>query len=311
MRMRSRTLIVAHLFSGHRRQGDLTGFLEDLPAPDGASIVVIPIDIIFDSYGCDLARRDTQIRWKAIASVGSLLGFIAGPPCETFSIARTQGGRAGETKGDGGPRQLRSHQHPYGLPCMTEDERRHVHLGNGLLWFSYDLCAELLSFEEAFFVVEHPAPPTDAKSRDLPSSWLTGACDLLVSHPRVSAIDISQGVFGAKSPKPTRLLCKGVPTRTKHLREFGTLPMPPPLKLQKTNGVYSTAGLKAYPERLCLALSRAARDALESFRERAPPAHWWMHVLRSGLETSSRTPTWSWVWAWIGLHAAICKFNAS
>ena len=127
LRCRSRTLIIAHLFSGHRRKGDLTGFLENLPTPAGAVIVVIPIDIIYDSIRCDLARRETQIRWRAIARLGSLLGFVAGPPCETFSVARAKGGRAGETSGDGGPRQLRSNTYPYGLPSMTEDERRHTH----------------------------------------------------------------------------------------------------------------------------------------------------------------------------------------
>ena len=92
MRLRSRTLIVAHLFSGHRRDGDLTGLLSNLPSPDGAIVVAIPIDIIHDGVRCDLARKETQSRWKAIARVGSLLGFVAGPPCETFSIARIKGG---------------------------------------------------------------------------------------------------------------------------------------------------------------------------------------------------------------------------
>ena len=271
LRMRSRTLIVAHFFSGHRRHGDLTGFLDDLPSPSGATIVAIPIDIIFDSFRCDLARKEIQVRWKAIASVGSLLGFIAGPPCETFSVARSQGGRAGETKGDGGPRQLRSFQHPYGLPCMTEDERKHTHLGNGLLWLTYDLCAELLPYDEAFFVLEHPAPPHDAEAKDLPSSWKTGACELLLTHPEVFALDLWQGKFGAKSPKPTRFLCKGVPTLEKRLTEYGNLPMPPPLQMKKVNGMYSTAELKAYPERLCKALSQAARDSLLAYKDHAPP----------------------------------------
>ena len=270
LRLRSRTLIVAHLFSGHRRPGDLTSFLDALPTPDGATIVAIPIDIIYDNVRCDLARRDTQVRWRAIAKVGCLLGFVAGPPCETFSVARAQGGRAGETKGDGGPRQLRSHKHPYGLPCMTEDERRHIHLGNGLLWFTYDLCAELLMYKEAFFIVEHPAPPQDAEAKDLPSSWLTGACELLLTHPHVEVVDLWQGKFGAKSPKPTRLLCKGVPNLPAHLSAHGRLPMPPPLKLQKINGIYSTAELKAYPERLCMAMSSAVKDALQSFADGGP-----------------------------------------
>ena len=271
LRMRSRTLIVAHLFSGHRREGDLTGFLEGLPAPSGANLVVIPIDIIFDNLRCDLARRETQTRWKAIARIGCLIGFVAGPPCETFSVARVQGGRAGETSGDGGPRQIRSSKYPYGLPCMTEDERRHVHLGNGLLWFTYDLCAELLAYPEAFFVVEHPSPPADAHDKDFPSSWHTGACRLLASHPQVTELDLWQGLFGAKSPKPTRFLCKGVPSLEGHLKAHGTMKMPPPLKLRKTDGVYSTAELKAYPALLCYALSQAIRDSLTLFASTSQP----------------------------------------
>ena len=265
LRMRTRTLLIAHFFSGHRREGDVTSFLSDLPRPSGAIVVMLAIDIIYDFVRCDLARRESQIRWKAIARVGALLGSVLGPPCETFSVARSQGGIAGETTGDGGPRQVRSHRHPYGLPHTTVDERQHVHLGNALLFFSYDICIEQLVFPECFFILEHPSPPEQAADRDLPSSWLTGACQMLLSHPEVSLIQIQQGRFGAISPKPTSLLCKGVPSLQGYLDRIGVLPLPKALSMRKSDGLYSTAALKAYPERLCKSFGLAIRESLKAF----------------------------------------------
>ena len=153
---------------------------------------------------------------------------------------------------------------------MTADERSHTLLGSVLLWFSYDLCLEILPFPEAFFALEHPAPPQQAEERDIPSSWLTGACALLESHPDVYCLDLMQGKFGAKSPKPTRLLCKGLHELPHFLRVYGDCPMPKALEMKQVDGMFSTAELKAYPEKFCRALSSAIRSSLELFQQSAP-----------------------------------------
>ena len=99
-RARSRELLVLHLFSGHRRAGDLSEFLQDLPAPPGAIIVTLAIDIIFDAVRCDLSLSATQEKWIQYARLGAILAILAGPPCESWSAARAEGGRAGGHSGD-------------------------------------------------------------------------------------------------------------------------------------------------------------------------------------------------------------------
>ena len=146
-----------------------------------------------------------------------------------------------------------------------------MHLGNALLFFSYDICVELLVFPESFFILEHPSPPDRAVARDLPSSWLTGACQMILSHPEVSLLEIQQGRFGAISPKPTSLMCKGVQSLQGYLDRIGVLPLPKSLTMSKCDGMYSTAALKAYPKRLCQGFGDAIREALAAFTVQCPP----------------------------------------
>ena len=52
--------------------------------------------------------------------------IFSGPPCETWSRARLQGGVAGEMPGDGGPRIVRTCEVPYGVACMKVPEAEQV-----------------------------------------------------------------------------------------------------------------------------------------------------------------------------------------
>ena len=262
-RARSRELLVLHLFSGHRRQGDLSEYLQNLPAPPGAIIVTLAIDIIFDSIRCDLSRQATQEKWIQYARLGGVLAFIAGPPCESWSAARAEGGRAGDHSGDGGPRLIRSWNFPFGLPAVKPDERAHLSLANKLLLFTVSMALELLAWI-GFFLIEHPSPPENARGRDLATIWETGPFRALCAHPEVTMVHLLQGHFGAKSPKPTSFMVKGLPTLQGRLAEMGTLPLPKALRLGQTNGVFHTASLKEYPWRLCAAIGAAVRDSIEN-----------------------------------------------
>ena len=260
-RARSRELLLLHLFSGHRRDGDLSSFLCDMPAPSGTTLLPLALDIIFDPVRCDLSRLSTQRKWLDYAKVGAIVGFIAGPPCETWSAARAAGGRAGSHHGDGGPRQIRSWNDPFGLPALSPDERRHVDLSNQLLLFSIDMALEMLP-GLSFFLLEHPDVPDDAKGRDLPTIWETGPLKILQAHPAVQLHHLLQGRFGAKSPKPTGFLEKGLSTLREQLVRNGTCAVPKALRLGKTEGVYHTSSLKEYPPRLCAAIGGAVKDFL-------------------------------------------------
>ena len=160
-------------------------------------------------------------------------------------------------------RQLRSWLFPFGLPAVKPDERAHLCLANKLLLFTVSMALELLVWT-SFFLIEHPAAPENARGRDLATIWETGPLRLLREHPDVALVQLLQGRFGAKSPKPTTFMVKGLPTIQKRLDEMGTLPLPKALKLGRTNGTYHTASLKEYPWRLCSAIGAAVRDSIET-----------------------------------------------
>ena len=266
-RMRTKQLLILHVFAGHRRTDDVCSFIEGFQAPDGTGITLVPVDIIYDPIRCDVSREDIQARWMRLAAIGAILGMLSGPPCETFTSARALGGLAGLTEGDGGPRQIRTGAHPYGVEAMRVDERRHVHLSNVLLGFTYDMCILLLRWIHSFFMVEHPDIPEPREGFDLPSSWNTGACKIIQSHPAVSMHHIAQGKFGARSPKPTLLMTKGLVTLKYHLACHGTQKLPPALPMgRQADGSYATAELKAYPAKLCRAIGSAVMDFLRANR---------------------------------------------
>ena len=83
-----KTMFVIHFFSGRRRPNDLQSFLEKIPCPAGIHLCILSADIIFGE-GADLARKEVQQRWLEWMALGYVLAFFAGPPCETYSIARS------------------------------------------------------------------------------------------------------------------------------------------------------------------------------------------------------------------------------
>ena len=293
-RARSKELLILHLFSGHRREGDLSNFLADLPAPDNALITTLALDIIFDHLRCDLSRASTQRQWLDYAKAGAILGFVAGPPCESWSAARTAGGKAGSHWGDGGPRQIRSWSSPFGLDATTPDERAHIRLANSLLLFSVDMALEMIP-SVSFFLLEHPGIPENAKGRDLPTIWETGPLRVLRAHPATSFVEILQGRFGAKSPKPTVFVTKGLETLPTHLARQGTCALPKALRLGKTEGVYNTASLKEYPPKLCRAIGDSVADFVgtlagygTSYTLHAPARETWVREIQKNQNFSAQ-----------------------
>ena len=265
-RSRTRHLLILHVFSGHRREMDLSSLIEGFQSPDSVIVTIVAVDIIFDPVRCDVSKPEIRARWITLGRQGAILGMLCGPPCETYSSARALGGLAGVSEGDGGPRQLRTGTKPFGVEAMTVDERQHVHLSNVLLCFAYDMSLILLQWALSFFLVEHPAIPQGKDEQDLPSSWKLGACRMLQRHPEVQLHHIAQGKFGALSPKPTTLMVKSLITLRHHLACKGTLDMPPPLTMgRQRDGSFATAELKAYPPRMCQAIAAAVNDFVRRF----------------------------------------------
>ena len=122
-----RTRIVLHAFSGRRRLGDLQYYLEkDLPAEASFDLVVVSLDIVINAHWGDATREDTRRLWLTAIRDKHVVGFIAGPPCETWSRVRgalhpAQGeedDRDVQAMGRGLPRVLRTLSELWGLPSL-------------------------------------------------------------------------------------------------------------------------------------------------------------------------------------------------
>lgn len=82
---------VLHAFAGRRRRGDIQFFLD--AARDGKDYVVhtLSVDVILDTKYCDLSRKDIQHFWLRAIDDRFVVGFIGGPPCNTWSLCTGEG----------------------------------------------------------------------------------------------------------------------------------------------------------------------------------------------------------------------------
>ena len=139
---------------------------------------------------------------------------------------------------------------PWALPGLKPKELMQVDVGNSLLGVSLLLFTESL-LSKTIMILEHPTEPV--QHEEAPSIWRLAVTCLLHSLPGCAKITVQQGLFGAKSSKPTDLLLlvahctpdadqirPTVPTE----KSIGLLP----------NGQWSTASLKEYPSAFCKAL---------------------------------------------------------
>lgn len=115
-----------HLFSGRRRQGDLQDALESLEPEPGTTLWVLSVDVMVSSKHCNLLQEDTQQLWLRLARDGLAEGMLAGPPCETWSVAREADGMSPKK----GPRPLRTEEAPWGLLDLVTREFQQLDVGN-------------------------------------------------------------------------------------------------------------------------------------------------------------------------------------
>ena len=79
---------ILHLYSGVRRQGDFHTYMESLQPPDGHSFYVASVDLVLHATLGDLLDRKAQNHWLDMAAQGAVYAVLAGPPCESWSVAR-------------------------------------------------------------------------------------------------------------------------------------------------------------------------------------------------------------------------------
>lgn len=251
----SRCLVFVHFFSGVRREGDLQQYLEEMDIPDSCYRVVLSLDIVFDARRADLTVTAVQEQWITFIKRGCICGIYAGPPCESWSRARKGGGLAGHTAGDGGPRVIRTREHPYGLPALRLREIHQAIIANILLLFTLEVFCLMTALHKVM-VLEHPAEPDSAGEDWMASIWRLAATRIMESHPMVRLLTVLQGKFGGASPKPTQLLVvAGDVDVDSIMQEFATTSLPPALVMGRKDHEFATASLKEYPALLCKALA--------------------------------------------------------
>ena len=249
--------VFLHVFSGRRREGDLQFYMEklfDQMDMDGATLCVVSLDLVIDKQWGNVRNPATQAFWLHGAQSGWVCGALCGPPCETWSQARFADlDEASERGHRHGPRPLRDIMELWGFSSLSIREALQVATGNELLLFSLELLFTLASVQ-GFGVLEHPQEPEDERR---PSIWRLALTRLLLRLPNVESIDLAQGLLGAWSPKPTRLLALNLPTlRTQLRRHFVAKDLPKRSAIGRgEDGAWKTSPLKEYPPAMNRALA--------------------------------------------------------
>ena len=251
---------VLHAFSGRRRIGDLQYFLERaLTAKQTYVLHVISLDVIIDTTWGNVAKEATRTFWLQAIRSQWIIGFIAGPPCETWSRVRAVGQ---DLQGFHGPRVIRDLDNLWGHDCTSIKELHQLLVGNCLLSFSFEAMFEVL-VSGGLGILEHPAEPDDLA--DAASIWRLPLMQWFLSLPGVRKLRFSQGLMGAPTPKPTDLLTVHMEHVLVHLHRCRVRVDLPHAKAVGRNaqGQWKTAILKEYPPSVCMAFADAFVEGMD------------------------------------------------
>eukprot|EP00435_Cladocopium_sp_Y103_P071791 s39_g38.t1 len=148
--------IILHAYAGRRRRGDIEWYIDAMSAHYSAVVLqVVSIDIIIDEVYGDISRATTRSFWLRHISQGHVVGFLAGPPCNTWSRAR-----AHQLEAARGPRVVRTPDEPWGKQSLSLRELTQVGLGTLLLGFALQ-CMLALALHSGAGFLEHPKEPDE------------------------------------------------------------------------------------------------------------------------------------------------------
>ena len=245
------TFIVAHLFSGRRRPGDVHHALSRWAEHFDIQIHVLSLDTAIDPELGNL-RHDSP-SWAHLLEcyrARRIAATLIGSPCETFSEAR----HTPPPLGVRWPRPLRSSEQLFGFDQLTMREYRQVHQGS--LFFLQGV--QILVFHILFgglFLSEHPAAPQDSSRASI---WTSGVLRILRQHPDIHLHTLPQYLWDATVVKPTGLLALNLPrfrqTMFARANMQNTRPQSAAIG-QHADGSFKTAEHKEYPGRFCDALA--------------------------------------------------------
>eukprot|EP00438_Fugacium_kawagutii_P027229 Skav214322 [mRNA] locus=scaffold86:84509:89755:+ [translate_table: standard] len=266
--------VLLHFFSGRRRYGDLQWYIERTPARPSTTVHVVSIDLVFHATWGNLALKETQKTWLQFIRAGWVVGFLAGPPCSTWSQAR---GKHIEGRRHA-PRILRTAEHPWGLEQLSIRELRALIDGTLLLLYCVQVALEIWHVGGTL-LLEHPATPEDV---DKASIWRAVALRTLGALSGFELHTLWQGYHGAKSPKPTQLLALNIEGLGMTLSSCSVADFLPAARSIGLGGggEFQTTSLKEYPPSLNKGLAAALMSAIDASppRELDIPSHFWSTI---------------------------------
>ena len=169
--------------------------------------VVLNVDVLLSASWDLMAKKGAYraLLWGAMT--GRISRLLGGPPCRTFSRLRT-------IPREGYPGPVRTHQHPFGLPTLTEAEQADVNKDSSLLakqmWLF--MLAEAERGAQPAFLLEHPRDPKEyvkgvpeQERMALPSVWSTAMWASFEKVYGLKRIRFDQGALGHEARKPTTI----------------------------------------------------------------------------------------------------------
>ena len=247
----SKQKIILHAYAGRRRRGDIEWYVDAMAARYPRHVIhVASVDIVIAATFGDISREQTISYWIGHFLQGHVIGFLAGPPCNTWSRARHH-----VIAGVRGPRVVRTPQEPWGKESLSLTELQHVSIGNLLLGFAL-ACLTALAMRSGTGLVEHPKDP---EKDEMVSIWRLPVLRAILQLPNVRLVHLAQGLFGAPSARPATLLVLGMSTLERFLHANRvTREIPTGASVGKDqNGQFKTSPLKEYPPALCKAIAEA------------------------------------------------------
>ena len=201
----------------------------------------------------DLTDPATCQFWKDQIHSGQILGCGGGPSCETWSAARHT---------PGGPRPVRSFDHPWGKPGLTKAESHQVSVGTALVQFLLELLT-LVAIRGLCGFLEHPAFATWLVRQRPASVWTLRAFRCMAKLQCSTILTFDQCIFDLPAQKPTTLLLVRLPDFVSIVHGRGRRGRcshqggHKPLRGCTVEGLFQTARAKIYPPQMNNALAIA------------------------------------------------------
>ena len=234
-------------FAGHRRAGDMATWIAR-----ETNLIPVPIDTAIHEHFGNVFRSDL---WIQLLRARKVAGGHAGPPCETFSLARWNVLESESQKRQ--PRPLRDATHPWGLPYRNLKEVFQTMVGTTLYARVLTILL-LIHCHHGCFTLEHPAGPSHDEKHRKWSIWQSAFALRALRDPQIARIQFLQGPLGRPFAKPTGLLVSRLPLLARSLYRGYQPGWKASVRLggKSDDGKWKTHAAKEYPEAMCRILAR-------------------------------------------------------